>query len=281
MEWFDSAGILPNLLPADEAWAALLREVSGRDQISCPVDPLLEHDELSTLTTIRERLASRNSALFPSERAVVEHDSEVEGQFSGHHLRTNGAALIVDGVRVDRGPGLLLFRMMTERRGEPPAHRFLKILRLIEGDTAAEAQQLHKSRRAMLRDGRFQTTGAADATRYDAQNGHTHPPPLCDWDCERYLLGIEVGAGGRNVIPFCGDCCRARLSSSGELYTCLFAETGFDLKGPLRSGASDGELQELVRSVWSGRRDRYSEERGEDDAADRIVLPVEMSHIGG
>ena len=201
MEWFDSAGILPNLLPADEAWAALLREVSGRDQISCPVDPLLEHDELSTLTTIRERLASRNSALFPSERAVVEHDSEVEGQFSGHHLRTNGAALIVDGVRVDRGPGLLLFRMMTERMGEPPAHRFLKILRLIEGDTAAEAQQLHKSRRAMLRDGRFQTAGAADAPRYDAQNGHTHPPPLCDWDCERYLLGIEVGAGGRNVIP--------------------------------------------------------------------------------
>lgn len=93
--------------------------------------------------------------------------------------------------------------------------------------------------------------------------------------------GDEVGVITSVSEPFCGDCCRARLSSSGELYTCLFAETGFDLKGPLRTGASDRELQELVRSVWLGRRDRYSEERGEVNDGPRLILPVEMSHIGG
>jgi cyclic pyranopterin phosphate synthase len=97
----------------------------------------------------------------------------------------------------------------------------------------------------------------------------------------RTVEGDEVGLITSVSEPFCGNCCRGRISSSGEFYTCLFSESGFDLKGPLRAGASDGELAELVRSVWTGRRDRYSEERGEDDAAGRIVLPVEMSHIGG
>jgi hypothetical protein len=201
LEWFHTSGVLSHLLPSDEAWAALLREVSGREQIRWTADPLEGHCESSVLTALRERLASRNSALFPGERAVVDHDSEVEGHFAGHHLKTAGVSLVVDGVRVDRGPGLLLFRMMTERKDEPAAHRFLKILRLIEGDCAAESQQLHKRRRAMLRDGRFQTAGAADAPRFDEQNGYSRPPPLCDWDSDRYLLGIEVASGGRYVIP--------------------------------------------------------------------------------
>jgi cyclic pyranopterin phosphate synthase len=98
------------------------------------------------------------------------------------------------------------------------------------------------------------------------------------WQTEE---GDKVGLITSVSEPFCGDCCRARLSSSGELYTCLFSESGFDLKGPLRGGASDHELQELVRSVWLERRDRYSEERGEEDSVVRIILPVEMSHIGG
>ena len=201
LEWFHSAGVMSALLPTDEAWAALLREVSGKDQIRCPPDPLVDHPDFALMDHIRQRLASRNSALFPGVKAELDHDDEYEGVFAGYLVRTSETALIVDGVRVNRGPGLLLFRMMTERKSEPASHRFLKILRLIEGDSAAESQQLHKQRRGMLRDGRFQTAGAADAPRYDAQNGHVQPPPLCDWDCDRYLLGIEVGVAGRYVIP--------------------------------------------------------------------------------
>ena len=91
--------------------------------------------------------------------------------------------------------------------------------------------------------------------------------------------GFEAGVISSVTAPFCGDCSRARLSAVGQLYTCLFAARGSDLRGPLRSGKSDAELSELLRGVWSVRRDRYSEERGEATAQERVK--VEMSHIGG
>ncbi|WP_293911869.1 GTP 3',8-cyclase MoaA [Deinococcus sp.] len=91
--------------------------------------------------------------------------------------------------------------------------------------------------------------------------------------------GFEAGVISSVTRPFCGDCSRARLSAVGGLYTCLFATSSFDLRGPLRSGKSDAELIELLRGVWSVRRDRYSEERTEATAQTRVK--VEMSHIGG
>jgi GTP 3',8-cyclase len=78
--------------------------------------------------------------------------------------------------------------------------------------------------------------------------------------------------------PFCGGCSRARLSAEGRLYTCLFALRGHDLRAPLRSGATDEDLAELLRGVWTRRTDRYSELR----TAGTADLPkVEMSYIGG
>jgi GTP 3',8-cyclase len=71
----------------------------------------------------------------------------------------------------------------------------------------------------------------------------------------------EVGVITSVSQPFCGDCQRARISADGKLLTCLFAQSGVDLKSPLRQGATDVELAQLVRDVWSARRDRYSEER--------------------
>ena len=82
------------------------------------------------------------------------------------------------------------------------------------------------------------------------------------------------------TAPFCGDCSRARLSAVGVLYTCLFAGAGTDLRAPLRAGGDDDELRELISGVWRGRRDRYSEERGEITRAGTRPK-VEMSHIGG
>ena len=92
--------------------------------------------------------------------------------------------------------------------------------------------------------------------------------------------GHEAGLITSVTSPFCGDCTRARLSAVGVLYTCLFASGGLDLRAPLRDGASDEELRELISRTWQGRRDRYSEERGEQTAA-RGQSKVEMSHIGG
>ena len=95
----------------------------------------------------------------------------------------------------------------------------------------------------------------------------------------RYVDGTgELGVIASVTRPFCGDCTRARLSAEGSLYTCLFAVAGSDLKGPMRDGASDGELADLVRSVWSIRADRYSELRS---AATEKLPKVEMFALGG
>ncbi|HKE47207.1 MAG TPA: GTP 3',8-cyclase MoaA [Rhodanobacteraceae bacterium] len=89
----------------------------------------------------------------------------------------------------------------------------------------------------------------------------------------------EIGFIGSVTEPFCGDCTRARLSADGRLYTCLFARSGHDLRGPLRAGASDEDLAGLIRAVWEARDDRYSELRNEMRLGER--RRVEMYEIGG
>jgi cyclic pyranopterin phosphate synthase len=95
----------------------------------------------------------------------------------------------------------------------------------------------------------------------------------------RYKDGSgEIGVIASVTQPFCGGCTRARLSAQGELYTCLFAVRGHDLRALLRGGASDKELLEAIGRIWGRRTDRYSEIR----SAETVGLPkVEMSYIGG
>ncbi|MBB1161121.1 GTP 3',8-cyclase MoaA [Aquariibacter albus] len=92
----------------------------------------------------------------------------------------------------------------------------------------------------------------------------------------------EIGFISSVTQAFCGDCNRARLSTEGQLYLCLFASQGHDLRGLLRQGASDAELASAIGAVWQARDDRYSERRSEGG-----IVPtdgprrVEMSYIGG
>ena len=96
----------------------------------------------------------------------------------------------------------------------------------------------------------------------------------------RYLDGDgEIGIISSVSQPFCADCTRARLSTEGKVYTCLFASVGHDLRGPLRSGATDAELTDIISGIWARRRDRYSEERFE--LADSPRRKIEMYQIGG
>lgn len=95
----------------------------------------------------------------------------------------------------------------------------------------------------------------------------------------RYADGLgEIGVIASVTRAFCGGCTRARLSSEGQLYTCLFAGKGRDLRTLLRSGASEQEIVEVLENIWHIRDDRYSQLRTE---ATPHLPKVEMSHIGG
>lgn len=97
----------------------------------------------------------------------------------------------------------------------------------------------------------------------------------------RYRDGMgEIGVISSVTNPFCRSCTRARLSADGQVHTCLFSSGGFDLRSHLRSGASDLELEAILRRLWLGRKDRYSELRSA--ATDSVTTnKIEMSYIGG
>lgn len=99
----------------------------------------------------------------------------------------------------------------------------------------------------------------------------------------RYLDGGgEIGLISSVTKAFCHSCIRARISTEGVLYTCLFASEGFDLRAMLRGGNSDQEISTVIGNHWRARDDRYSELRSSQ--TEGIILPVrkiEMSYIGG
>ena len=91
----------------------------------------------------------------------------------------------------------------------------------------------------------------------------------------------EIGFITSVTNTFCGDCSRARISANGQFHTCLFATQGTDLKTPMRDGASDEELCQLIASVWNARSDRYSELRASMTHYDQKPDKVEMYQMGG
>lgn len=88
----------------------------------------------------------------------------------------------------------------------------------------------------------------------------------------------EIGVISSVTQPFCESCTRARLSADGKLYTCLFSGEGIDLFTPIRRGDSDTDLVNRIRTVWTKRRDRYSQVRSQETL---LWSKVEMSRIGG
>jgi cyclic pyranopterin phosphate synthase len=93
--------------------------------------------------------------------------------------------------------------------------------------------------------------------------------------------GGEIGLIHSVSAPFCASCTRARLSADGQLFTCLFARRGHDLRALLRGGASEAELAARTHAIWAARSDRYSADRAIGEPAAEQPLKVEMSYIGG
>ena len=95
----------------------------------------------------------------------------------------------------------------------------------------------------------------------------------------RYADGSgEIGVISSVTRAFCRGCTRARLSTEGKLFTCLFATQGFDLRALLRNGSGDPRISDTIAAIWLQRGDRYSEIRSEHK---RALPKIEMSYIGG
>jgi cyclic pyranopterin phosphate synthase len=95
----------------------------------------------------------------------------------------------------------------------------------------------------------------------------------------RYRDGAgEIGVISSVTQAFCRDCTRARLSTEGRLYLCLFATSGFDLRQLLRGGSNDAQISSAIGRIWRAREDRYSELRS---SATADLRKIEMSYIGG
>jgi cyclic pyranopterin phosphate synthase len=100
---------------------------------------------------------------------------------------------------------------------------------------------------------------------------------------ERFQIAdseTEIGLISSVTKPFCGSCTRARLSSDGKLYNCLFASEGRDIRSLIRSGKSDDFIRNEIASIWKDRKDRYSELRY-SEKSDKKNEKVEMYYIGG
>jgi len=117
--------------------------------------------------------------------------------------------------------------------------------------------------------------------RIAARHGLRPLTPAHDGEvARRYAIdgsAAEIGFISSVTEPFCGGCSRARLTADGHLVTCLFAAGGLDLATPLRRGAGDSDLSELIQETWHNRDDAYSERRGERP----LISKIEMSYVGG
>jgi len=246
----------------------------------------LRADGLSdlTLTTNGSLLRAKAPALRAAglDRVTVSLDSLDDGVFQAMNDVRFPVAKVLDGIDAAAEAGFPVKVNMVVKRGAnehsilPMAERFRNtghVLRFIEFmdvgttngwrlDDVVPAEEI------------ISTIAAAWPLEPVAPN---YPGEVASR--RRYLDGAgEIGVIASVTRPFCGGCTRARLSAEGSLYTCLFAERGTDLREPLRSGATDADLERLLGGLWRRRDDRYSEIRS---AATTARPKVEMSHIGG
>jgi len=249
-----------------------------------------------TLTTNGTLLARKAAALKAAglRRATVSLDALDDTVFRRMNDVDYPVAGVLEGIEAARAAGLGPLKInMVVKRGVndheilPMARHFQRAglaLRFIEymdvgatngwrmNEVLPSAEVLERLRQA-AEDGLLPALAPLDR----AAPGET---------AERWAYAdgsAEVGFISSVTHAFCGDCNRARLSTEGQLYLCLFAHQGHDLRGLLRSGANDEEIAAAIAGVWHERADRYSELRASLPAeSSGAARPrIEMSYIGG
>jgi cyclic pyranopterin phosphate synthase len=263
-------------------------------------EPLLRHElprligRLASIEGVRDLTLTTNGYLLAAQaRALADaglrritvsldsHDDETFGRMNG---RGHGTARVYEGIDAAVAAGLhpikincVVQRGVNESSIVPLARRFRgsgHVVRFIEYMDVGTLNHWSLDEVVSAKD----IVTAIDAVFPLEPLEPAYPGEVAArW-------GYRDGSGEIGVIasvtqPFCRGCTRARLTIEGKLVTCLFAAGGRDLRGPLRAGASDDELRELVAGAWTRRADRYSEERAERSG--RPQTRLEMYQIGG
>ncbi len=239
-----------------------------------------------TMTTNGYLLARKAHALKEAglHRVTVSMDSLDEDVFKQMNGRSYGPARVLEGIAA------------AEREGLAPIKVNAVVQRGVNDNTVVDLARYFKERGHIMRFIEYMDVGNRNGWKLDQVVSADEIVAMIDAEmpleplessyrgevARRYRYrdgGGEIGVIASVTKPFCGDCTRLRLSPDGHLYTCLFASVGTDLRGPMRDGVSDGELEAIVRGTWSRRTDRYSEERASMTEPRREK--VEMYQIGG
>ena len=256
-----------------------------RKELETLVERLRTIDGLDlTLTTNASLLARKAEALRAAglDRVNVSLDSLDDATFRAMNDVDSPVTRVLDGIDAAAAAGLPVKVNMVVQRG-------------VNDDSIAAMAERFRGTGTILRFIEYMDVGtsngwqledvvpAADIVAAVAERWPVEPadPNYPGEVASRYRYADgagEIGVIASVTQPFCGGCTRARLSAEGELFTCLFAARGTDLRAPLREGADDDGLRALIGGVWGRRADRYSELR----TAETARRPkVEMSHIGG
>lgn len=262
-------------------------------------EPLLRHDlvdliaQLAALSGLEDLTLTTNGALLPRyaaalksaglKRVTVSLDALDEAIFARMNDVGFPVAKVLEGIAAAASAGLTPIKInMVVRRSDnigeilPIARHFRgsgHILRFIEYmdvgiSNGWRMAEVVSSREVLsIIQDKFPLVAVAAA----------YPGEVAErW---RYVDGAgEIGVISSVTRAFCGACSRARLSTDGRLYTCLFASQGMDLRALLRGEANDEQISEALTSLWQGRTDNYSEIRGQGGAP---LQKIEMSYIGG
>jgi cyclic pyranopterin phosphate synthase len=238
-----------------------------------------------TLTTNGSALRAQASALKAAglDRVTVSLDSLDDATFRAMNDADFPVAKVLDGIEAAADAGLAPIKVnMVVKRG-------------VNDHQVADMARHFRGTGHIVRFIEFMDVGSTNGWRMDdviasaeivRRISATFPLVPADANYRGEVAGrwrYEDGQGEIGVISsvteaFCSTCTRARLSTDGHLYTCLFAQRGYDLKSLVRGGAGDEAISEAIAAIWKKRDDRYSEVRTAETARER---KVEMSYIGG
>ena len=241
-----------------------------------------------TLTTNGYLLAQKAQALKDAglQRVTVSLDSLDEEVFKKMNGRRYGTKRVLEGIRAAEEAGLRPIKINAVVQMGVNDHTIVDLARYFKG-TGHIVRFIEYMDVGNLNGWKLDQVVPADeiAERINAEIPLEPIEPNYRGEVAlryRYQDGSgEMGIIASVTKPFCGDCTRSRLSTDGKLYTCLFAGYGTDLRGPLRSRASDDDLRGIISVAWNKRMDQYSELRTMFTKLENQPKKVEMYQIGG